>query len=119
MDRVLQAKGELTVPCQLHSELDEVFCHPGRLLTRGQHFHDEAARLWKLQTKRDTVADLCTASIMLMSCTLRAKDGQGWQFLMDLMTIGDILRARNAPVDDGVFAKAREMAVDCTAFYGM
>lgn len=50
---------------QLYSEKIEAFSSPYDLLTRGEHFHDEAIRLWELDDQRPSIAS--TQALLILA----------------------------------------------------
>ena len=53
---------------QQYSEVEEAFAVPGQLLTRGEHFHDEAIRLWRLEGERASLATIQALLILAYEC---------------------------------------------------
>ncbi|CAD0089810.1 unnamed protein product, partial [Aureobasidium vineae] len=50
---------------------------PDDYITRGQHFHDEAFRLWHLEEGRASLRNLQALSVLYPGCILRGKDKLG------------------------------------------
>lgn len=116
---VLRSKQWADMILQLNSEIEEAFRFPGQLLTRGLHYHDEAVKLWKAQSRYGTIADVSTALIMLMSCTLRGQDKVlGWEFLAEATAINKTLRDPESQAD-GVYALARNATASSISYYNM
>ncbi|PIB00574.1 hypothetical protein CB0940_02026 [Cercospora beticola] len=62
----------------LHSEHDIAFTGGDRdRFTRGQHFHNQALRLWYLEQNRATVANIQALCMLSFDSNYRAKDNQG------------------------------------------
>lgn len=52
---------------QLHSEHDAAFSEPSRdRIARGQHYHDEAMRLWALEQKRPTLTNIQALCVLAL-----------------------------------------------------
>lgn len=51
---------------KLFSETEEAFFSSSELLTRGEHFHQEATRLWAMETGQPTIANIQALFIMSM-----------------------------------------------------
>lgn len=51
---------------QIHSEIDDAFVEPGELLTRGQHFHNEALRLWALEPQLPSLVNVQAILVLTM-----------------------------------------------------
>ncbi|KAI4723345.1 hypothetical protein E4T48_00472 [Aureobasidium sp. EXF-10727] len=61
----------------LYSEKEGAFFQPDDYITRGQHFHDEAFRLWHLEEGRASLTNLQALSVLYPGCILRGKDKLG------------------------------------------
>lgn len=66
----------LALAC-LWSEHEGAFFQPDDYITRGQHFHDEAFRLWQLEEGRASLTNLQALAILYPGCILRGKDKLG------------------------------------------
>lgn len=53
---------------QLFSEVDGAFAQPDHILTRGEHFHHEAMRLWTLERGQRSVANVQALLILAIEC---------------------------------------------------
>lgn len=51
---------------QLNSEQEGVFYHVDDYMTRGQHFHDEAFRLWQLEEGRASLSNLQALCVLFL-----------------------------------------------------
>lgn len=49
---------------QLYSEREGAFFQPDDYITRGQHFHDEAFRLWQLEEGRASLKNLQALAVL-------------------------------------------------------
>jgi hypothetical protein len=51
---------------KVYSEIHEAFAAPGNLLTRGDHFHNEAVRLWELEEGRRSITNMQALLILAL-----------------------------------------------------
>lgn len=65
----------------LSSEHGAVFNRPDDLISRGQHFHDEALRLWHLEEGKASVTNIQALVISSMGSGFRGKDKLGISLL--------------------------------------
>ncbi|CAD0114866.1 unnamed protein product, partial [Aureobasidium uvarum] len=80
---------DLFVRAMQSGDLDSEYCSPFLVnsilalacpddyITRGQHFHDEAFRLWYLEEGRASLKNLQGLSVLYPGCILRGKDKSG------------------------------------------
>ncbi|THW69905.1 hypothetical protein D6D25_00779 [Aureobasidium pullulans] len=61
----------------LYSEQEGAFFQPDDYMTRGQHFHDEAFRLWHLEEGRASIRNVQALCILFTNCVIRGKDKLG------------------------------------------
>lgn len=61
----------------LFSEIDEAFAVPGKMLSRGEHFHREALRLLELEDQKATITNLQSMLIIGVESARRGKDKLG------------------------------------------
>ncbi|KAF2767472.1 hypothetical protein EJ03DRAFT_149372 [Teratosphaeria nubilosa] len=65
----------------LYAEYDEAFVQPDEYVTRGQHFHEEALRLWVLENGQANVVNLQALLILTLDSSWRVKDKFGVMLL--------------------------------------
>jgi hypothetical protein len=65
----------------LSSEHSAAFLRPEDLMSRGEHFHKEALRLWILERGRASVTNIQALIILSMGAGFRGKDKLGLQLL--------------------------------------
>lgn len=61
----------------IFSEVEEAFASPGKMLTRGEHFHREALRLLEVEDQKATIVNLQSMLIISVESTRRGKDKLG------------------------------------------
>lgn len=66
----------------LSSEHSAVFIQPDDLISRGQHFHDEALRLWLAEEGRLSVTNIQALVICSMGAGFRGKDKLGLSLIL-------------------------------------
>lgn len=66
----------------LSSSIDEAFHTPGQLLTRGEHFHDEAMRLWALEEGKISISNMQALLVIAVESAVRGKDRLGWSLII-------------------------------------
>lgn len=66
----------------LSSEHSAVFLQPDDLISRGQHFHDEALRLWLAEEGRLSVTNIQALVICSMGAGFRGKDKLGLSLIV-------------------------------------
>ncbi|EME43056.1 hypothetical protein DOTSEDRAFT_80583 [Dothistroma septosporum NZE10] len=57
----------------LFSSHEEVFVQPGQYITRGEHFHKEALKLWALEEGRASLVNLSAVLVLICDCGVRGK----------------------------------------------
>ncbi|KAL1583673.1 hypothetical protein WHR41_07791 [Cladosporium halotolerans] len=75
----------------LSSEHGVVFNRPDDLISRGQHFHDEALRLWHLEKGKASVTNIQALVISSMGSGFRGKDKLGLSLLAVAKRMNDEL----------------------------
>lgn len=65
----------------LFSEIDEAFAIPGDPITRGEHFHREAMRLWAQEEGQASLKNLQAIMAMTQESSYRGKDKLGLQLI--------------------------------------
>lgn len=75
----------LAIPCECHmrngvlsSEHSATFLRPDDLMSRGEHFHKEALRLWILERGKASLTNIQALIIMSMEAGFRGKDKLGF-----------------------------------------
>lgn len=94
------------------SEIDEAFCNLAErdMLSRGEHFHQEALRLRVSETNKQSIAYISGLVVMTLECSLRGKDN-----LSPSLARAALVCSRRLPAQkrDGIAAKAYKRA-KCT-----
>ncbi|EME45355.1 hypothetical protein DOTSEDRAFT_71176 [Dothistroma septosporum NZE10] len=74
-----------------HSEIDEAFFTPGELLTRGEHFHREALRLWALEEGLASLTNIQALLLLSIESGVRGNDKLGNQLVEKAYTLHKML----------------------------
>ncbi|KAH9828416.1 GAL4-like Zn(II)2Cys6 (or C6 zinc) binuclear cluster DNA-binding domain [Teratosphaeria destructans] len=106
------------VAVKLYAEYDAAFVQPDEYVTRGQHFHEEALRLWVLENGQANVANLQALLILTLDSSWRGKDKFGVMLLTVALQMNkDIPMVAGAGSDSlSDTARARTCAAWATHF---
>ncbi|KAI5369184.1 hypothetical protein Slin14017_G000630 [Septoria linicola] len=104
----------------LYSEHKEPFTQPGDLLTRGEQYHEEALRLWKLEDGRASITNLQALGILAAESAWRGHDRLGWSLIQSVFDMHQKLITKAAPpaVNDSA-ARTYIRALACTTNWVM
>ncbi|USW46740.1 hypothetical protein Slin15195_G000590 [Septoria linicola] len=104
----------------LYSEHKEAFTQPGDLLTRGEQYHEEALRLWKLEDGRASITNLQALGILAAESAWRGHDRLGWSLIQSVFDMHQKLITKAAPpaVNDSA-ARTYIRALACTTNWVM
>ncbi|CAK1356421.1 unnamed protein product [Cercospora beticola] len=100
----------------LFSEHDEAFTYDHDYLTRGEHYHKEALRLWELEKGRVSITNAQALSILSGESSWRGQDRLGWSLHQDLARMIKDLNSSEIPCDmDAQATRAYKRARACIA----
>ncbi|PPJ52813.1 hypothetical protein CBER1_11582 [Cercospora berteroae] len=102
----------------LFSEHDEAFTYDHDHLTRGEHYHEEALRLWELEKGRVCITNAQALSILSGESSWRGQDRLGWSLHRALAPMIKELNSAEVPCDmderaAGAYKRARACLASC------
>ncbi|KAF2206178.1 hypothetical protein CERZMDRAFT_103727 [Cercospora zeae-maydis SCOH1-5] len=100
----------------LFSEHDEAFAHDHDYLTRGEHYHHDALRLWELEHGRASIANAQALAILSGESSWRGQDRLGWSLHQALARMLKTLNGAEPPSElDDQAARTYKRVRACTA----
>lgn len=101
------------------SEIDEAFVQPGDLLTRGEHFHNEAVRLLNSETAFTSLPNMCGMLVLCLESALRGKDRLGLSLVRRAAAANKALPWTSSNAASQDFARARNAAARTVVYINM